>query len=272
MRSCGYIELFVLSKEDVMSSITDYPEAQIILAKHGRKRLALELVDSPGLRDETTSGSPSESDEIEVRVTGPDSPISNSFYKSCLEVPCNTPCNGRSAQNNHLAVDNTDADDSNSTPRMYLETSKHMNTHRILNTTISTMSTQSNVIGPASQMKLVDSRQFLRMDKLKSNKEDYSTDEEEHRSTGDLLLKTRRSLKRSFTDIRRRRKALTHKKCTLSDNGMINSPTVKKFIESTIINQHFEDASRFAPATEGEFLKSMKEIYMKVISNIPNVS
>ena len=72
VRSCGYIELFVLSKDDVMSSIRDYPEAQRILAKHGRKRLALGSKVASGPRDETTSGSNSDS-EIELKITRPDS-------------------------------------------------------------------------------------------------------------------------------------------------------------------------------------------------------
>ncbi|XP_012555740.2 cyclic nucleotide-gated channel beta-3 isoform X2 [Hydra vulgaris] len=40
VQSCGYLELFVLSKEDVISSIKDYPLAQNILEQYGRKRLA----------------------------------------------------------------------------------------------------------------------------------------------------------------------------------------------------------------------------------------
>uniref|UniRef100_A0A7M5URE0 Cyclic nucleotide-binding domain-containing protein n=3 Tax=Clytia hemisphaerica TaxID=252671 RepID=A0A7M5URE0_9CNID len=73
VRSCGYIELFVLSKEDVMSSIRDYPEAQRILAKHGRKRLALGSIVAAGPRDETTSGSSQSDSEIELKITRPDS-------------------------------------------------------------------------------------------------------------------------------------------------------------------------------------------------------
>ena len=56
VQSCGYVELFVLKKDDVMTSIADYPEAQLILSRHGRKRLHRETQDSPYLREDTTSG------------------------------------------------------------------------------------------------------------------------------------------------------------------------------------------------------------------------
>ena len=42
VRTCGYVEVFVLSKDDVVSATQHYPEAQKILTKFGRKRLALE--------------------------------------------------------------------------------------------------------------------------------------------------------------------------------------------------------------------------------------
>lgn len=39
VRSVGYSELFSLSREDVLSAMKDYPEAQEILQAMGRKRL-----------------------------------------------------------------------------------------------------------------------------------------------------------------------------------------------------------------------------------------
>lgn len=39
VRSVGYSELFSLSREDVLSAMKDYPEAQDILQTLGRKRL-----------------------------------------------------------------------------------------------------------------------------------------------------------------------------------------------------------------------------------------
>lgn len=39
MRSVGYSELFSLSREDVLTAMKDYPEAQDILQTLGRKRL-----------------------------------------------------------------------------------------------------------------------------------------------------------------------------------------------------------------------------------------
>ena len=57
-----------------MASIQDYPDAQKILARHGRKRLQLGSKAASGLRDETTSGSQSDREgDIELKVTEPDS-------------------------------------------------------------------------------------------------------------------------------------------------------------------------------------------------------
>lgn len=39
VRSVGYSELFSLSREDVLTAMKDYPEAQDILQALGRKRL-----------------------------------------------------------------------------------------------------------------------------------------------------------------------------------------------------------------------------------------
>lgn len=39
VRTVGYMECFVLSKEDVLAAIRDYPEAQAVLAQYGKKRL-----------------------------------------------------------------------------------------------------------------------------------------------------------------------------------------------------------------------------------------
>ncbi|XP_022780572.1 cyclic nucleotide-gated cation channel alpha-3-like isoform X1 [Stylophora pistillata] len=39
VRTVGYVECFVLAKEDVLSAIRDYPEAQAVLADYGKKRL-----------------------------------------------------------------------------------------------------------------------------------------------------------------------------------------------------------------------------------------
>ncbi|XP_078362093.1 cyclic nucleotide-gated channel alpha-3-like isoform X3 [Oculina patagonica] len=39
VRTVGYVECFVLAKEDVLAAIRDYPEAQAVLAEYGKKRL-----------------------------------------------------------------------------------------------------------------------------------------------------------------------------------------------------------------------------------------
>ncbi|XP_048582383.1 cGMP-gated cation channel alpha-1 isoform X2 [Nematostella vectensis] len=39
IRTIGYVECFVLSKEDVLKATRDYPEAQAVLAEYGRRRL-----------------------------------------------------------------------------------------------------------------------------------------------------------------------------------------------------------------------------------------
>ncbi|XP_068748338.1 cyclic nucleotide-gated channel alpha-3-like isoform X2 [Montipora capricornis] len=39
VRTVGYVECFVLSKEDVVSAVRDYPEAQAVLAEYGKRRL-----------------------------------------------------------------------------------------------------------------------------------------------------------------------------------------------------------------------------------------
>lgn len=39
VRTVGYMECFVLSKEDVLAAVRDYPEAQAVLAQYGKKRL-----------------------------------------------------------------------------------------------------------------------------------------------------------------------------------------------------------------------------------------
>ena len=47
----------------MMAATRDYPDAQRILSKHGRKRLALGSRVNGGLRDETTSGSETAEDD-----------------------------------------------------------------------------------------------------------------------------------------------------------------------------------------------------------------
>lgn len=260
-----------------MSSITDYPEAQLILSKHGRKRLALESVDSPGLRDETTSGSPSDSDEIEVTVTGPDS--SNNSVNKKTKDKSSVICNGKTSHTNHLSVDSVhkmdDPFENSGTPTHIDYSTKH----RTLHNTVSSISNQSNVIGPASQMKHVQSRSILRREKSKA-KDEETTEDDDQKRTDDFLLK-RRNLRRSNTDIRRKRKTISGKRCTYSESGLkrstysefgvMNSPIVRKFIETTIINQHFQDRQN-SPPSELDFIKSMKEMYMKVFNNPSKVN
>lgn len=47
VRTVGYVECFVLSKEDVLSAIRDYPEAQVRL--NGRENFSLKKNSMPGV-------------------------------------------------------------------------------------------------------------------------------------------------------------------------------------------------------------------------------
>ena len=60
VKAYGYVELFVLSKDDVLNAIKEYPNAQKILAKHGRNRLKQDNSRKDGPRDDTTSESDDE--------------------------------------------------------------------------------------------------------------------------------------------------------------------------------------------------------------------
>ena len=55
VRAYGYVELFVLSKEDVLNAIKEYPLAQKILARYGRSRLKQDNNRKDGPRTDTTT-------------------------------------------------------------------------------------------------------------------------------------------------------------------------------------------------------------------------
>eukprot|EP00794_Sanderia_malayensis_P013966 gene13966-15423_t len=67
VRAYGYVELFVLSKDDVLGAIKEYPDTQKILARYGRNRLKKDTIAQGGPRDDTTSDS---EDEQEVNTAG----------------------------------------------------------------------------------------------------------------------------------------------------------------------------------------------------------
>ena len=55
VRAYGYVELFVLSKEDVLNATKEYPLAQKILAKYGRSRLKQDSNRKDGPRMDTST-------------------------------------------------------------------------------------------------------------------------------------------------------------------------------------------------------------------------
>lgn len=55
VRAYGYVELFVLSKEDVLNATKEYPLAQKILARYGRSRLKQDNNRKYGPREDTTT-------------------------------------------------------------------------------------------------------------------------------------------------------------------------------------------------------------------------
>ena len=169
VRSCGYIELFVLSKDDVMSSIRDYPEAQRILAKHGRKRLALGSKVASGPRDETTSGSNSDS-EIELKITRPDSDGSSQSLFEENGVIENS--NSATQKVTHTTVDIKDDSVFEDTPTkecsprkflvsprnsVFLDT-PHQKSISMVHLKRNSIGSQGNVVGPATSLKSLDKR------------------------------------------------------------------------------------------------------------------
>lgn len=169
VRSCGYIELFVLSKEDVMSSIRDYPEAQRILAKHGRKRLALGSKVASGPRDETTSGSNSDS-EIELKITRPESDVSSQSLFDENGVIENS--NSVTQKVTHTTVDIKEDSVFEDTPTKECSPSKflvsprqsvfldtpHQKSVSMVHLKRSSIGSQGNVVGPATSLKSLDKR------------------------------------------------------------------------------------------------------------------
>ena len=170
VRSCGYIELFVLSKDDVMSSIRDYPDAQRILAKHGRKRLALGSKVATGPRDETTSGSNSDS-EIELKITRPDSDGSSHsvFTENRVIENNNSVCITREVS--HTTVDIKDSVFKETSieefsPSKFLVSPRNsvfLDTPNCKSVSMvqlkrASIGSQCNVIGPATSLKSLDKR------------------------------------------------------------------------------------------------------------------
>lgn len=71
VRAFGYVELFVLSKEDVLNATKEYPLAQKILARYGRSRLKQDDNRKDGTRtDTTTTDSDEERDSMLLNVNG----------------------------------------------------------------------------------------------------------------------------------------------------------------------------------------------------------
>lgn len=166
-----------------MSSIRDYPDAQRILAKHGRKRLALGSKVASGPRDETTSGTQSDS-EIELKITRPDSDgtsqstIENRIIENNNNVCASTNnCTTRKLVHTNVDIDikddNVFEDTSSITatsikepsPRKFLVSPRNSvfldkPQNNSLPTQLKRTSSgfQGNVVGPATSLKSLDKR------------------------------------------------------------------------------------------------------------------
>ena len=259
VRSCGYIELFVLSKDDVMSSIHDYPDAQKILAKHGRKRLALGLKRNCGLRDETTSGSQSESEEIELKLTRPDS--EKSFFTSPKSA---------TYSDAHMLVDvdgeDTKLDLPNGISNMYLRSPNkgfYLMTPTQSTASLhprSSITSQGNVIGPTSSLRSLENKSLLRLF--------MSSDEDVHRCIRNPWLAPKKAnVRRSKSDMQRRKKSVYNSSRSVFSDGektpeVIHSPGLTH-------SRSFVRSNKFID-TEGEdkFLKSMKGLYHEAINSL----
>ncbi|XP_057313112.1 cyclic nucleotide-gated cation channel alpha-3-like isoform X3 [Hydractinia symbiolongicarpus] len=284
VRSCGYIELFVLSKDDVMTSIRDYPDAQKILAKHGRKRLLLGSKFNNGPRNDTTSSS--SDSEIELKITRPDSEISETYFTTNHVGEDEKVSTQISIDDiDHNTKDDLDAATPTynflTSPRngFYLGTPRHSITSLkpVLRRNSSISSQHSNVIGPASSLKSLDNRLFsLQSRKKPKTHKLYSSDEEEGCMR---LLPVKRNIRRSHSDMQRRRKrsAVTGSKRSVfsdsehraSKNNQLKSLSSLSSIavhDSTIVNKHFVERGNLD--NEDQFLKSVQEIYSSMMQKL----
>ncbi len=68
VRAYGYVELFVLSKDDVLNAIKEYPDTQKILSKYGRNRLKKDTASQGGPRSDTTSESDDDQESVYLNL------------------------------------------------------------------------------------------------------------------------------------------------------------------------------------------------------------
>lgn len=280
MRSCGYLELFVLSKDDVMASILDYPDAQRILSRHGRKRLQLGSKAASGLRDETTSGSQSDSDaDIQLKVTEPDSDR-EVFFNSCRDTKVSEPTARCS-----IPPDGREKSTSPRFMRMYagspIQSTTSLFPPRGMKLSASQKSIRnygSNVIGPASSLKSVNSRSAA------NNDNRYSSDEKKPQKCRRFLKPRKTNIRRSNSDMQRRPKRSSvmknsvrsvysdgENKCRISDSSIGHSTKFCRnysFRFSTLINRHFEEKRSSCCHSKDTFLDSMKELYIDTMQSI----
>jgi hypothetical protein len=232
-----------------MSSIRDYPDAQCILAKHGRKRLALGSKAAEGPRDETTSGTQSDS---EIEITRPDTEASSSRslhqQSEILENDANYSVK-RDGKPLHTKIYIKDTNESieiepkkeeieNSSIKTYLTSPQsalldtpHHRSLSMINLKHFSASSQENVIGPTSSFKSLNKRLLKKSSscnvlrrsvKNKSNSlsSKYSDDEINYKTLSKRYIKPKPKnyMRRSNSEKRgTRRTSHRNKRCVLSD-------------------------------------------------------
>ena len=263
-----------------MASILDYPDAQRILSRHGRKRLQLGSKAASGLRDETTSGSQSDTDgDIQLKVTEPDSDR-EVFFNSCRDTKVSEPTARCSIP--------PDGQEKSTSPRlmnMYVGSPIQSTTSLFPPSGLKLSASQrsirqygSNVIGPESSLKSINSRSKV------NNDNRYSSDDGKTEKCRRFLKPRKTNMRRSNSDMQRRPKRPSvmknsvrsvysdgENKCRISESSIGHSTTFCRnysFQFSTLINRHFEQNRSSCCHSKDTFLDSMKELYIDTMQSI----